>query len=182
MATNWCERLRERCVSILAKRGTAEWTPKLARAAAGDRHIYQSLLQRQNAEPGSLDGLADLLIDEGRFVHTQYGLETALRSGAISDGFAPSRFPRASVETRQELVRAAEIQFKERGDEGLHRFLVQTFLGPHPMEIRSAAWWGLSRTYRARGEHRGEGPLRLDLASAARFFGSMDALDRKSVV
>src|SRR6185436_11401397 len=47
--------------------------------------------------------------------------------------------------------------------------------GSHPAKTRAAAWWVLHRWYRSKGEHRGEGPFKLEKGVIASFFGSVGA-------
>jgi hypothetical protein len=105
----------------------------------------------------------------------QYGVEEAGRQGRIPDRFVGDRFMAADGKTRLELLRLAEAQLGERGDEALHRFVMNVVFGPHDAPTRAAAWWSLHRWYRLLGEHRGEGPFRLEPAPIARFFGSVEA-------
>jgi hypothetical protein len=166
-------RLRELASRLPARQGPPEWALRIATASGGDRNVLQSLLQRPGAEAGSLEPLVRWMLEHGHFKSGQYGLEDAFKSGAVGDGFVPSVFAAAvDDDVRKDLLRMAEAQFKARHDESLHRFLVQTVFGPWSGKVRAAAWWVLHRGYREGGDYRGEGPLRIDVASGERFFGS----------
>jgi hypothetical protein len=129
------------------------------------------LSKRADLPPETLAELAAYLTDAGFFTMSQYGLEDAASRGAIPDTFVPSHFDQADEKTQEELLRFAEVQLKARGDEALHRFVMNIVFGPHPAKIRSSAWWVLHRWYR-QGDIRGEGPLKLAREPIERFFGS----------
>jgi hypothetical protein len=162
--------LRERAARVLCRQLDPTLALRIARAAKGDRHIFQSLLGTEGAAD-----VAGFLVESGRFTMGQYGVEEAGRQGRVPDRFVPERFPGADGKTRLELLRLAEAQLAERGDEALHRFVMNVVFGSHDAPTRAAAWWSLHRWYRLLGEHRGEGPFRLEPAPIARFFGSVDA-------
>jgi hypothetical protein len=166
--------LREQAARALCRQLRPDLALRVARAAAGNRTIFQLLL----LPAASLSGetLAELLawmVDGGVFLAGQFGLEGAAERGAISDGLVPRLFARAGEETRRELLGLAEVQLRARGDEALHRFVMNVVFGRHPAATRSAAWWVLRRWY-LRDDPRGEGPFRLSRESIARFFGSVD--------
>ena len=164
--------LRERAARILCRQARPEWALRIARAARGERYIFQSLLSERAAlPPETLAEVAAYLIDAGFFTMNQYGIEDAATRGAIPDSFVPAQFDRAGAEIRIELLRFAEKQLEARGDEALHRFVMNVVFGPHPAARRAAAWWVLHRWYR-RDDVRGEGPLKLAREPIERFFGS----------
>lgn len=171
--------LRERAARLLCRSLRPDWALRLARAAQGERYIFQSLLSEAAAlPPEALGEVAAFWVDEGLFSMTQYGLEEAGRRGALADDFVPRHFARAreekQEETQKELLRFAESQLEARGDEALHRFMLNVVYGPYPAATRSAAWWVLHRWYR-RSDVRGEGPLTLEPKAVERFFGSVQA-------
>jgi hypothetical protein len=169
------ETLRYGAVRVLCRRLRPEWALRLARAARGESSIYQSILQAEGLTPEAAVEMGDFLLREGRFTRSQYGLSALAERGTMPADFVSSRFDRAPREAREELLRFAELQLGRSMDEALHRFLLQTAFGPHDAKLRAAAWWVLRRTYRARGDVRGEGPFRLRKEEAERAFGSLAA-------
>jgi hypothetical protein len=169
------ESLRERAVRILCRRLRPEWVLRIARAAEGDRHIYQSLLQAPDLAPDAAQELGDFLLANKGFRTSQYGLSTVAENGRMPDTFVPSRFARADEETRGEMLRFAETQLERRGSEELHRFVLNVVFGAYPAKTRAAAWWVLHRWYRSKGEYRGEGPFKLEKGIIAETFGSVGA-------
>ncbi len=167
--------LRERAARILCRELRPAWVLRIARAAKDDRSMIQSLLQAPNLEPGSAQELGDFLIERGRFSMNQYGMSTLAENGTMPETFVPTRFSRADEKTQKELLRFAEIQLEKRNDDALHRFVLEAVFGAHPAEVRAAAWWTLHRWYRHQGEHRGEGPFKLQKEVVSRFFGSVGA-------
>ena len=167
--------LRERAVRVLCRQLRPAWIGRIVRAGKGDHHIFQSLLQAEGLEPASAVELGDHLLQAGRFTTSQYGLSTLAEKGRMPFTFVPSRFAAADEKTRLEMLRFAEIQLEHGGDEALHRFVMNVVFGPHPAKIRAAGWWVLHRWYRSGGEHRGEGPFKLEKEVVARFFGSVQA-------
>ena len=167
--------LRERATRILCRQLKPAWVLRIARKAGKERSIYQNLLQAPDLKPESAAELLDFLIENGQFSMHQYGISHALEHGILPKTFVPTRFGSAKPETQKELIGAAEVQLKKELDESLHRFLMNVAFGPHSHEIRAAAWWALSRTYRHGGEHRGEGPFKLTQEEIHRFFGSVSS-------
>lgn len=165
--------LRERAARVLCRKLRPEWAMRIARAAKQERAIFQSLLS-EGAElpPETAAEVASFMIDQGLFTMSQYGLKEAGERGAITDTFVPAHFAGAGEETRSELLRFAEEQLAARGDESLHRFVINVVFGPYPARTRSAAWWVVHRGCR-RDEVRGEGPFKLERAAIERFFGSV---------
>ncbi len=159
------ETLRERAVRILCRACPPGALLRLAKAARGSRSIYQTLLQ--TASPEGQVELADFLLDQGAFTMTQYGLKEA----ALPDSYVPSRFARADEKTKVQLLSFAEGQLEKRGDEDLHRFVLQTYLGPPPASVRTAACWVLRRWYRHQGDHRQAGPFKLEREALQRYAG-----------
>jgi hypothetical protein len=148
------------------------WAARLARAAGGERYIYQSLLSTEAAlTPEAACEVVDAMLEAKTFTVSQYGLKEAAQRGAVPDSFAPSRFFAADPSMRKDLLLLAEVQLVARGDESLHRFTMGVLFGPYPAETRATAWWALHRWY-ARTEPRGEGPFKLAAAPLERFFGS----------
>jgi hypothetical protein len=169
------EPLRERAARILCRQLRPEWVLRIARAAGKDRHIFQSLLQAPNLDSDGAVALGDVLIQIGFFRMSQYGLSSIAENGRMPETFVPTRFDRADEETRQDLLRFAEMQLHRQQGEPLHKFVMGVVFGPYPSKIRSGAWWVLHRSYRHLGEHRGEGPFRLEKGVLQRFFGSVRA-------
>ena len=167
--------LRERAARLLCRDVRPQWILRIARAAKDDRHIYQSLLQAPALDAEGALALGDFLIQKGFFRMSQYGLSDLAEKGRMPESFVPSRFARAPEETQEELLRFAEVRQAHHWSEELHVFLLGVVFGPHPAKIRAAAWWVLHRGYRHRGEHRGEGPFKLEKNVIERFFGSVGA-------
>ena len=167
--------LRERAARILCRDVRPEWVLRIARAAKGDRHIYQSLLQAPTLASDSALELGDFLIEHKAFKSGMYGLSGLAENGRMPDTFVPTRFARADDETRGEMLRFSEKQLEERGSEELHRFVLNVVFGSYPAKIRAGAWWVLHRWYRSKGEYRGEGPFKLEKGVLAGFFGSVGA-------
>jgi hypothetical protein len=165
--------LRERAARLLCRKIPPEWALRVARAAGKERHIFQSLLSEGAGLPPEKGlELGAFLVENGLFALSQYGLADAGKRGTIPDGFVPRYFERADEETRGELLRFAEEQLKERGDEALHRFVMNVLFGPYPAGTRKEAWWALSRWY-ARIKYGSKGPMAIRVDAIERFFGSV---------
>jgi hypothetical protein len=147
---------------------------RLVRFKDGVREVIQSVLQVAAPDVDEMIAIGAFLIERGLFRMSQYGLEQVAENGRMPDGFVPAHFVRADDQGRAELCRFAEIQLKKRGDEALHRFMLQVVYGDHPAALRSAAWSSLHRWY-LRDDPRGDGPFRLEPVAIARFFGSVAA-------
>jgi hypothetical protein len=167
--------LRERAARVLCRDLRPEWAIRIARAAQGDRHIFQSLLSEEaSLPPETLSEFARFMVENHHFTMSQYGMEEAARRGAIPDGFVRSVFGGADLETQGELLRLAEKQLEARGDEALHRFVMGVLFGEHPAQTRKEAWWVVHRWYRQK-DVRGEGPFALSKEPVERFFGTYQA-------
>ena len=169
------ERLRELATRVAAPTLSTVGALRVVRAAAGDRRIIQAVLQRSELPAEGVAEVLDLLIADGLFSLQQYGLSSIVDNDRLADTFVPRRFTEVDSEIKVELLGLAELQLNRRSDEDLHRFVLSVVFGPHPSDVRTAAWWVLHRWYMHQGEHRGEGPMRLDRTSVERFFGSVDA-------
>jgi hypothetical protein len=164
--------LRERAARILCRELRPEWVLRIARKAGKERYIYQSLLQAPDLQRESALELGAFLVEKGHFRMSQYGLSTVAENGRMPASFVPAQFARTDDETRQELLRFAEVQLNRGDSEELHKFVMNVVFGAHPAKLRAAAWWVLHRNYRHHGEHRGEGPFKLQKEPVERFFGS----------
>ncbi len=165
-------RLRELAARVVCRACPPGVGLRLARAAQGDRSIIQSLLQIAVLPADELMDLGAFLITSGGFTMSQYGLNTVAENGRMPDRFVPAHFANADEKTRCELCRFAEIQLGQRGDEELHRFIMQVFYGDQPVKVRHDAWWSLHRWYML-SEPRGDGPFKLERQTIERFFGSV---------
>src|SRR5262249_29207892 len=154
---------------ILCRDVRPEWVLRIARAAKGDRHIHQSLLGAPTLDAEGAVALGDFLIHKGFFKLGQYGLPEL--AGKVPESYVPSRFDRADETTGEELLRFAEVRLGQGMSEELHRFMMSVVFGPYPAKTRAAACWVLIRSYRHHGDHRGEGPFKLEKAVIERFFG-----------
>lgn len=168
------ERLREVATRVAAPTLSTVGALRVVRAAAGDRRIIQAVLQRSELPAEGVAEVLDQLLADGMFTLQQYGLSSVVENGRLADSFVPTRFAGVDTETAIELLGLAELQLAQRSDEELHRFVMQVVFGPHASDVRTAAWWVLHRWYMREGDHRGEGPLRLEPAPIERFFGSVD--------
>jgi hypothetical protein len=167
--------VRERAVRLLCRKLPPEWAMRVARAARKERYIFQSILSKEAALPPDVASeLAAFMVENGLFTMNQYGLSDAGRRGAIPDDFVPRHFERANEETQRELLGFAEEQLKARGDETLHRFVMNVLFGPYPAETRKDAWWALSRWY-VGIKYGSKGPMALRVEAIERFFGSVPA-------
>lgn len=164
---------RERAARVLARDCPPGRAPLLAALARDDRAIWQGLLQSPAVPPEDLHAIGLILLRRGRFSMSQYGLADAAKPGRMPAGFVPAAWPEADDAARRELCRFAETQLGHRDDEELHRFLLHVVFGEETATVRAAAWWSLHRWYRHGGEHRGEGPLRLEPTAIRRFFPSL---------
>ncbi|HTL52221.1 MAG TPA: zinc ribbon domain-containing protein [Planctomycetota bacterium] len=168
-------RLRVRLAEVLCRNLNPAWAPRLCEKAGTERYIFQALYSEAAAlPPETVAGVARFMVEQGLFRMSQYGLPEAARRSAVPDTFVPAQFPGADAETRLELLRCAEEQLKERGDETLHRFVLNTVFGPYDGKTRTAAWWALSRWY-AGVKYAWKGPFALTTAEIIRFFGSVGA-------
>ncbi len=167
--------VRERAARLLCRKIPPEWALRVARAAGKERSIFQSLLSEGAGLPPETGiELAAFMVENGLFTMSQYGLSDAGRRGTIPDGFVPRHFERADAETRGELLRLAEEQLKARGDEALHRFVMNVLFGPYPAGTRKEAWWALSRWY-VGIKYGSKGPMAIRVEAIERFFGSVPA-------
>jgi len=167
--------VRERAARLLCRKLPPEWAMRVARRAGKERYIFQSLLSEGAAlPPDRASEVAAFMVENGLFTMNQYGLADAGRRGTIPDDFVPRHFEGADEETRGELLRFAEEQLKARGDEALHRFVMNVLFGPYPAETRKEAWWALSRWY-AGIKYASKGPMAISAGAIERFFGSASA-------
>lgn len=148
---------------------------RIIAAGEGDRRIAQALLQRSVLPSEGLAAVVDLMIERGEFASSMFGVASLANDGRLADSFVPTRWHDASEALRPELLALAELQLTKRGDEGLHRFVVNVVFGESRGSIRSTAWWVLHRWYRSLGEYDGRGPLRLANEPLSRFFVSVEA-------
>ena len=169
------DRLREYAARALCRGLSPEWAMRIARAARGQAAIFELLLSEAAAlPPEAAAEVAGFMVAEGRFRMSQYGLPEAGERGAIPDAFVPAQFEAADAETRHELLGLAEKQLEARGDEALHRFVMNVVFGPYPGPTRAAAWWVLSRWY-GRIRYGSYGPMAIRADAVERFFGSAGA-------
>ncbi len=174
--------LRERASRLLCRALKPNWVLRIARAAKKNHHIYQNLLQAPDLPPEATVELADFLLAEGRFTMNQYGMDKLAENPALPPSYVATRFDRADDKTKLEMLRFSEKQLERRKSDGLHQFVMKVVFGPHPHEVRAAAWWTLHRWYRNQGEHRGEGPFKLTKGQIEWFFGSVSAFLPKLAV
>ena len=166
--------VREGASRVLCRQLRPDLALRIARAAEGSRSIFQLLLLPAAGLPDeTVAELLSWMVESGTFRSSQFGLEGVAERGAVPDDLVPRLFARAGDEMRRELLGLAEVQLRSRGDEVLHRFVMNVVFGPYPVTTRSAAWWVLRRWY-LRTDPRGEGPFRLTPESIVRFFGTVD--------
>ena len=174
--------LRERAARVICFAIPPGVVLRLARASQEDNAIIQSLLQIANLSTDELVDLCAFLVEQSRFGMHQYGLSTVAENGRMPISFVPAHFARADDQTRAELCRCAEVQLAHRGDESLHRFMLQVVYGNYPGALRATAWSCLHRWY-LKDDSRGDGPFKLEPTVIDRFFGSVVAfLPRLSAV
>jgi hypothetical protein len=144
---------------------------RLARAALGERSVYQAILQRAGLPPDRLEELGEFFIDNNVFSAGQWGMDAIAKEGRMPPGFVPRHWTNADDATRIEFCRFAETQLHEYSDEGLHRFMANVIFGTESFDVTLAAWTSLYRWY-GRSDHSGMGPLRIQSEPLKRFFGS----------
>jgi hypothetical protein len=167
--------LREQAARVLCRTLRPDLALRVLRAAKESHTIFQLLLLPAAGLPEETAGrIVEEMVEGRTFRASQFGLEGAAERGAIPDALVPRLFAAAGDETRLELLGLAEMQLKARGDEALHRFVMNVVFGPHAAKTRAAAWWALRRWY-LRSDVRGEGPFRLTQEGIERFFGSAGA-------
>lgn len=168
------DRLRERAARVVCHAIPPGAGMRLARAAAKDRGIIQSLLQVADLSGDELVEVLAYLIDERHFRMSQYGMSDVVKKNRLPNTFVPRHFSRADHDGRKELCHLAEELLKQRDDEATERFLYHVVYGDHPGDLRAAAWSCLYRHYR-QDDPRGEGPLKLEPVAITRLFGSVAA-------
>src|SRR5579872_3681646 len=146
-------------------------TLRVARAARGNRRIYQDLLQTTGTKPEELSELCDFLVREGVFSASQWGMADNTKEGRLPPEFVPHHWRAASESARVELCKLAEMQLGQYADESLHRFMVSVAFGDEAFAVQQTAWTSLYRWYK-QSDYSGMGPLRIETASLERFFGS----------
>jgi hypothetical protein len=144
---------------------------RLARAAKGDRTVYQALLQRADLPPETLEHLGVFFVENELFSMSQWGMDAIAKEGRMPAGFVSKYWANANDATHVEFCKFAEVQLGEYADEGLHRFLVGVVFGIEAVEVELAAWTCLYRWY-GRSDHSGMGPLLIKAEALDRFFGS----------
>ncbi|HLK67731.1 MAG TPA: hypothetical protein VKU19_30075 [Bryobacteraceae bacterium] len=149
-------------------------TLRIARAARGERDIYQGLLQNASAEPAELAALCEFLLERGEFRAEQWGMSDVAKAGRLPADFVPLHWNQANDTVRVELCRMAEMQLEEYPDRKLHRFLVNVVFGDESFSVQEQAWTCLFRFY-DRSEQKDVEPVRIEAASLREFFGSAAA-------
>ena len=144
---------------------------RVARAGRGEFRVYQTLLQKALLPPSAIEEFGEFLLQRGEFKMSQYGISDIAKQGRMPPDFVPRHWLDAGSETRIELLKFAEVQLCEYGDEGLHRFVVDVAFTPVDVKVQSQAWSGLYRWYNTFGYPRHR-PLKVSAESIARFFGS----------
>jgi len=139
---------------------------RIARAAQGERTVYQAILQRADLPPERLEQLGVFLVENGVFSAGQWGMDAIAKADRMPAGFVSKYWTDSSDVMRVEFCRFAEMQLADYADEGLHRFLVGVVFGTESVEVVRAAWTSLFRWY------GGMGPLLIRAEALTRFFGS----------
>jgi len=147
---------------------------RLAKAAKGERSVYQSILQRADLPPDVLERLGLFFIENGAFSAGHWGMDAIAKQGRMPAGFVSKHWADADAATRVEFCKFAELQLNDYADEGLHRFLVGLVFGGEVVEVELAVWTSLFRWY-GRSDHSGKGPLLFKDEALTRFFGSVGA-------
>jgi hypothetical protein len=175
--------IRSEAVSLLVAIGQPEDAIALVQLDPTDSSTVQEVLQRMRLSDVETLGVARLLVAEGRFRLSQYGVEDLAEKARVPDDFVPSVWHQlVDDEHRKDLLRFAEEQLDARSDESLHRFVLNIVFAPRQAvsaEVREEAWWSLLRWY-ARTEYASKGPLAFDDAVLVHFFsgGTPDFIDR----
>ncbi|MEP6534777.1 MAG: zinc ribbon domain-containing protein [Bryobacteraceae bacterium] len=165
------ERVRKSACCALCYGCPAEEGLRVARAARGERTVYQAILQRADLPPDRLEQFGVFLVESGAFSAGQWGMDAIAKEGRMPAGFVSKYWTEADDSTRVEFCKFAEMQLAEYADEGLHRFLVSVVFGLESVEVVLAAWTCLFRWY-GRSDHSGMGPLLIQAEALSRFFGS----------
>jgi hypothetical protein len=146
-------------------------TVRIARAAKGDRNVFQLLLQKQTLSADALDHLGAFLIETGAFQMSQFGLSDASQEGRLPADFVPRHWHAADPAMRIELCKFASLQLENYRHGALHKFLVDVAYTGDDVRVQSAAWSALYRWYDSFGYPRHR-PLTISAESMATFFGS----------
>jgi hypothetical protein len=165
------ERVRRYACFILCRGCPPDEVLRIARAAAGDRSVYQALLQTPALPAASLEELGVFLLESKAFRMSQFGLEDAAKKGRMPADFVQRHWHDAENATRVELCKFAEAQLKDYGDEALHSYLAGIAFTPGDVKVQSQAWSGLYRWYDSFGYPRRR-PLAISEASIGTFFGT----------
>ncbi len=168
------ERVRREASFGLALNHQPGDTLRIARAARGDRQIYQGLLQRAGMTPEELVALCEFLLERGEFRADQWGMAETAKAGRLPPDFVPHHWMASNEPARIDLCKLAEMQLEQYGDEDLHCFLVNVAFGEETFEVQQQAWTSLFRWYR-RTDHGRTPPLAIKAAALCRFFGSVEA-------
>jgi hypothetical protein len=170
------ERVRRFACFVLCYGCPPEEALRIARAAEGDRSVYQALLQKAGLQPGSLEDLGAFLMQSNTFRMSQFGLADSAKKGRMPADFVQRHWSDADNPTRVELCKFAEAQLMDYGDEALHCFLAGIAFSPGPVKVQdvkvqSEAWSSLYRWYDSFGFPRRR-PLTIAEASIGAFFGT----------
>jgi hypothetical protein len=165
------ERVRRYACFVLCRGCPPEEALRIARAAAGDRSVYQALLQTPGLAAASLEDLGVFLMQSNAFRMSQFGLEDAAKKGRMPADFVQRHWRDADSPTRVELCKFGEAQLKDYGDEPLHCFLAGIAFTPGDVKVQNQAWSGLYRWYDSFGYPRRR-PLAISEASIVTFFGT----------
>lgn len=152
----------------------------ILRLSHGDSRVLQSLFQKAKLPGETLRQLGASLVDSARFSADQFGMSEIAKRDRMPVDFVPKSFGRASREVRDQLLRFAEKQLNEYGDEALERFVVTVAFGEFGYEAPGEAWSVLHRWYR-RSDAAARGPIAFSIPFADKFFGSFPAFLRAFV-
>lgn len=165
--------IRRQAASLLVTIGRPEDAVPLLALDVTDISGVQNVIQRMQL--GSVDLLlaCRYLVEHKRFRLSQYGVRELAESGRLRDDFVSTIWSHLTDdEQRSELLRFSEEQLCARGDETLHRFMVNVVFaekGAVSVTVREDAWWCLLRWY-GKTKHAWKGPLALESAVLEQFF------------
>ncbi len=175
--------LRRGAARLIVTIGLPQDAQPLIDLDVDDISLVQDVIQRMELAGPDIYLVSRYLVTQRRFSLSQYGVQTLAESNRLPDDFVPEVW-RSAVddEQRRDLLRFAEEQLYARGDEALHRWILNVVFaheGSTTAFVREEAWWSLLRWY-GRETHASKGPLVLNAPVITTFFaaGVKDFVER----